>query len=91
MDVNGRALGHDDTNATMGNSSLGAITTTLTLNVLPSNDPNAMLGPAGRQISSSDIDLNVLRITIRTTYGSGPNDFIQLDGYRTRYAPRFVP
>ena len=91
VDVNGRALGRDSGDAVMGNSSLGAITTTVALNVLPAGDPNAMLGPAGNQISSSADDLRVLRITIKTTYGSGPNDFIQLDGYRTRYAPQFVP
>jgi MSHA pilin protein MshD len=91
VDVNGRALGRDDLDATMGNSSLGAITTTLTLNVLPAGDTNAMLGPAGKQIASSANDLNVLRITVTTRYGSGDNDVIQLDGYRTRYAPRFVP
>lgn len=91
VDVNGRALGRDDANAIMGNSSLGAITTTVALNVLPAGDTNAMLGPVGKQIASSATDLKVLRITITTTYGSGPNDFIQLDGYRTRYAPRFVP
>ena len=91
VDVNGRALGRDNLNATMGNSSLGAITTTVALNVLPTGDTNAMLGPVGSQIASSAIVLRVLRITVTTTYGSGPNDFIQLDGYRTRYAPRFVP
>lgn len=91
VDVNGRALGRDDVNATMGNSSLSAITTTVELNVLPAGDANAMLGPAGKQIFSSADDLRVLRITIKTTYGAGPNDFIQLDGYRTRYAPQFVP
>ncbi|HWW69813.1 MAG TPA: type II secretion system protein [Duganella sp.] len=83
-DVNGRALGQDENLNTMGNSSLGAITTTVTLNLLA---PAGALGPNGRQIVSTAINLQALRITIVTRYGNGPNDFIQLDGYRTRYAP----
>lgn len=87
VDVNGRALGRDQSLATMGNSSLGAIVTTVELNVL--SGASSALGPAGQQISSDANNLNVMRITVRTVYGTGPNDSIQLDGYRTRYAPGF--
>ena len=83
-DVNGNALGLD----VMGNNSLGPITTTVELNVLgPAGSPNGngALGPTGRNIVSAANDLQVLRITIVTTYGPGAT--IQLDGYRTRYAP----
>lgn len=89
-DVNGRALGQDENLNTMGNSSLGPITTTVTLNLLGpvgTPGPNGALGPNGRQIVSTTNNLQALRITIVTKYGNGPNDFIQLDGYRTRYAP----
>ncbi|MEV4781006.1 type II secretion system protein [Burkholderia sp. LMU1-1-1.1] len=87
-DVNGRALGRDQNLNTMGNSSLGPITTTVELNVLgPAGSPNGngALGPNGRNIVSAANNLQVLKITIRTTYG--PGEIIQLDGYRTRYAP----
>ena len=83
-DVNDNALGLD----VMGNNSLGPITTTVELNVLgPAGSPNGngALGPAGRDIVSTANNLQVLRITIVTTYGPGAT--IQLDGYRTRYAP----
>ena len=83
-DVNGNALGLD----VMGNNSLGPITTTVQLDVLgPAGSPNGngALGPTGRNIVSAANDLQVLRITIVTTYGPGAT--IQLDGYRTRYAP----
>ncbi|USX24602.1 type II secretion system GspH family protein [Oxalobacteraceae bacterium OTU3CINTB1] len=87
-DVNGRALGQDQNLNTMGNSSLGPITTTVEINVLgPAGSPNGngALGPNGRNIVSTANNLQVLKITIRTTYG--PGETIQLDGYRTRYAP----
>jgi MSHA pilin protein MshD len=84
LDVNGRALGQDRNLKTMGNGSLSGITTTVTLNVL---DAANALGPPGRTIVSAPNDLLALRITIITRYGPGNNDFIQLDGYRTRYAP----
>ena len=82
-DVNGRALGQDQNLNTMGNASLGGITTTVTLNLV---GPAAALGPNGRAIVSTANNLVALHITIITRYG-GPNDFIRLDGYRTRYAP----
>ncbi|CAN7468732.1 type IV pilus modification PilV family protein [Duganella sp. LjRoot269] len=87
-DINGRPLGQDASATTLGNSSMSGITTTMTLNYVPA------LGPAGRVISSdasSNDAMRALRITIRTTYGTGPNDFIELDGYRTRYAPNYLP
>lgn len=39
-------------------------------------------------IASSSADPEVLRIAVTVTYGS---DSITLEGYRTRYAPNFVP
>ena len=87
-DVNGRPLGQDASATTLGNSSMSGITTTVALNYVPA------LGPAGRVISSdpsSNDAMRALRITVRTTYGTGPNDFIELDGYRTRYAPNYLP
>jgi MSHA pilin protein MshD len=82
-DVNGRALGQDQNLNTMGNASLDGITTTVTLNLVGP----AELGPNGRAIVSAANNLVAVRITIITRYGNGANDFIQLDGYRTRYAP----
>lgn len=94
-DVNGRRLGQDAALNTLGNGTLAGITTTVTLSTLSAGAPPASgllpLGPAGRAIASSANALNVLRISIITTYGSGANDFIQLDGYRTRYAPTYLP
>jgi MSHA pilin protein MshD len=84
-DVNGRPLGRDASSATLGNSTMSGITTTVTLNYVPA------LGPAGRVISSAAGAMTALRITVTTTYGSGANDVIVLDGYRTRYAPNYVP
>ena len=90
QDVNGRALGVDKDSKTMGNSSLAGITTTVTLNLL---GPGAELGPAGAspfgndgfRVGSVADNLEALQITVITQYG--PNEFIRLDGYRTRYAP----
>jgi MSHA pilin protein MshD len=79
-DVNGRPLGQIGTGA----SAVSAITSTVALNVL--DTANALNG-----ITSTAADLRVLRITIKTVYGTGPNDVIQLDGYRSRYAPTYVP
>jgi MSHA pilin protein MshD len=86
-DINGRALGLDAAANQMGNSSLGPITTTVTLNLVPAGAP---LGPTtgtnNLRIQSTANALEVLQITIITRYG-GPTDVIRLDGYRTRYAP----
>jgi MSHA pilin protein MshD len=51
------------------------------------------LGPGGNTIASDNTALNnnVLRITVRLNYGSGTDDNIVLEGYRTRYAPNAVP
>lgn len=90
LDVNGRALGADKDSKTMGNSSLAGITTTVTLNLL---GPGAELGPNGAspfgndgfRVGSVANNLEALQITVITQYGT--NEFIRLDGYRTRYAP----
>ncbi|SEN91470.1 MSHA pilin protein MshD [Duganella sp. CF517] len=85
-DVNLRALGRDAALNQMGNSSLGPITTTVTLNLVPAGAPlGPTAGPANLRIDSAT-SLEVLQITIITRYG-GPNDVIRLDGFRTRYAP----
>lgn len=86
-DVAGNALGVNGSGNQLGNSAMSGITTTVMLNA----DPN--LGPGGSTIPSTvnAASLNVLRITITTTYGTGPNDSITLDGYRTRYAPTYTP
>ncbi|MFS2135065.1 type IV pilus modification PilV family protein [Duganella sp. Dugasp56] len=89
LDINGRPLGQDASLNTMGNASLAGITTTVTLNDLSAS--GASLGPGGLDITSTNANLNALRITITTRYGTGVNDVIQLDGYRTRYAPNFIP
>lgn len=79
-DVNGRALGQFG----VADSALSGIKSTVALNVLDA--ANSLNG-----LTSTAADLRVLRITIKTVYGSGPNDRIELDGYRTRYAPTYVP
>lgn len=89
LDVNGRALGTNQGGATIGNVALGAITTTVTLRYV---DAAAVLGPANATgITSQDTDIRALRITLRTTYGAGANDYVELDAYRTRYAPNLLP
>jgi MSHA pilin protein MshD len=90
VDVSGRPLGVYANAVNVGNSSLGGITSTVTLNVLDGSASNGALGPAGHQIVSAAANLTVLRITIRTTYGAN-GEFIELDGYRTRYAPTYIP
>ncbi|MYM67634.1 type II secretion system protein [Pseudoduganella sp. FT55W] len=94
-DINGRPLGQNAGLATIGNASLSGITTTVTLNFLVYNsDPNfnSALGPDDvRRITSQENDIRGLHITVRTAYGGGPNDFVELDAYRTRYAPKLLP
>ncbi|MHA4871178.1 type IV pilus modification PilV family protein [Duganella sp. PWIR1] len=89
VDINGVPLGRDAGLNTIGNASLGGITSTVTLRYLPTAAEG--LGPAANQIRSSALEVRALRITIRTTYGTGNNDFVELDAYRTRYAPTVTP
>jgi len=51
------------------------------------------LGPTGNTITSDNtaLNMNALRVTVRVNYGSGTDDNIVLEGYRTRYAPIAVP
>ncbi len=92
LDVSDRPLGQGATLTPTGNSSLSGITTTVTLNLLSGAN---RLGPAGVSpigtdgflIGSTPTNLEVLRITITTTYGTDRGDVVTLDGYRTRYAP----
>lgn len=80
-DVSGNPLGVNAAGGTLGNVALSGITATLTL-----NDANqALLGLAP---STGPADLNALLITITVTYGTGPNDAVVLQGYRSRYAPQ---
>jgi MSHA pilin protein MshD len=73
---------------------LSGFTVTVALDGVPAAAP---LGPptgAANLRISSDItaaNLRVLHITIKVVYGAGANDFVTLDGYRTRYAPNSVP
>jgi len=88
LDINGRPLGQDASLNKIGNASLSGITTTVTLSYVP---PGSGLGPGAQAITSSAGAMNVLKITIKTTYGTGANEYVQLDGYRTRYAPNYLP
>lgn len=76
-DVAGNALGANAVGGLLANSSMAGITTTLSLTRLP-------LGPDASPVPEAD----ALLITITVTYGSGPNDVITLQGYRSRYEPR---
>jgi MSHA pilin protein MshD len=94
VDVNGRALGVNQTGGTIGNVSLAGMISTVTLRYLvadPDSTKDSRLGPSGRAIASDPNDIRALRITLRTTYGTGANDFVELDAYRTRYAPKYLP
>ena len=54
---------------------------TLTLNADALGNPSIA--------SSSNVNSQeVLRATVRVTYGTGAKDYIELDAYRTRYAPQ---
>jgi len=83
-DANGTALG------------LSGFTVTVALNVVPVATP---LGTVALPVTSSfsAANMNALRITIKVVYGSGanaasdPNQYVELDGYRTRYAPNSLP
>jgi len=86
-DINGRAFGTDGTGATMGNTALAPIRSTVRLAYVSAQDA---LGPAGAPVASSAGALDVLHITVTTTYG-GAADVVRLDGYRTRYAPTLLP
>ncbi|WP_373991981.1 prepilin-type N-terminal cleavage/methylation domain-containing protein [Duganella sp. BuS-21] len=89
VDISGVPLGRDAGLNTVGNATLGGITSTVTLRYMPAVADG--LGPAGASlIRSSATQVRALRITIRTTYGS-VNEFVELDAYRTRYAPTVTP
>ncbi|TFW22392.1 prepilin-type N-terminal cleavage/methylation domain-containing protein [Duganella callida] len=80
-DVAGNPLGANAAGATLGNASLSGFTTTLTL-----NEANAFVGSTQAVAGAPDIDAFLLTIAVR--YGTGPNDVVTLEGYRTRYAPQ---
>lgn len=86
-DVTGNPLG-----AGVAGNSLAGITTTLALTPLSLGPPGAPA--ANRVVAASNVsarNMEALLITITVTYGTGPNDVIQLDGFRTRYAPNYTP
>ncbi|MGV7207473.1 prepilin-type N-terminal cleavage/methylation domain-containing protein [Oxalobacteraceae bacterium A2-2] len=80
----------DASGAVLGGGALAGYTVTVSVDAPPGNRP---LGPAGRAITGTTLpaSMNILLITVRVAYGGGANDFVALDGYRTRYAPRSVP
>jgi MSHA pilin protein MshD len=85
-DVAGNVLGNGAGNAMSG------FVTTLALTPV-SLGPGTPSPASGVQTVTSDntaLGMNVLQIRITVNYG-GPNDVIQLDGYRTRYAPDYTP
>ncbi|MRW93583.1 type II secretion system protein [Duganella sp. FT80W] len=84
-DVAGNALGVNAVGGKLGNVSMSGITTTLSISKV--NPANA-LGTGTALSSSTEDGMAILQITLVVTYGSGANDFVRLDGYRTRYAPR---
>nr|WP_315398980.1 type II secretion system protein [uncultured Duganella sp.] len=87
VDVNGRPMGQDQAGNRVGNNSLAGITTTVTLSLLGNGQVlGPAAGPANLRIQPAANALEVLRITIDTTYG--PGQVIRLEGFRTRYAPR---
>ena len=88
-DVAGNPLG----NGVAGNS-LAGITTTLALTPLSLGPPPNPPPQANRIVAASNVaarNMEALLITITVTYGAGPNDVVQLDGFRTRYAPNYTP
>jgi MSHA pilin protein MshD len=87
-DINGVALGVNSAGTTLGNTSLAPFRSTVTLNYVDAQNP---LGAGAGAVTSSAAALNALQITIVTSYGSGANDVVRLDGYRTRYAPTYLP
>jgi MSHA pilin protein MshD len=52
-----------------------------TLTITPTDSLNDITSTA------TPATTNVLRISVKVNYGTGPDDFLVLDGYRTRYAP----
>jgi MSHA pilin protein MshD len=87
MFLNGAGQLSDVTGTALG---LNGFTVTVALDTLLAT---AALGPSGLQVSSDTTasNLKALRITVKVVYGAGANDFVTLDGYRTRYAPNSVP
>lgn len=70
-----------------GSSVLSGFTATLTIS------PVALLGPAALPVTSTTAPatMEALLLTINVSYGTGANEFVRLDGYRTRYAPNHLP
>lgn len=98
-DAAGSALATNLTGGNLGNNTLSNFTTTLMLSAMPaatdalglSNAAGTTLKGAAITSTTAPATMNAVRITITTTYGTGANDFVQLDGYRTRYAPNSIP
>lgn len=72
LDAAGNVLAGDATHLPAYSATL-TITPTDTLNDITS--------------TATPATTNVLRISVKVNYGTGPDDFLVLDGYRARYAP----
>lgn len=62
---------------------------TVTINANIASGAGNQLGPSLGAVTSTDTaaGMNALLITVRVEYGGGAGDYVQLDTYRTRYAP----
>lgn len=73
----------------------GGFSATLTIDAVPANINGSLtaLGPANLLLSSTraPAGMELLRITVVVSFGNGARDFVTLDGYRSRYAPRSLP
>ena len=51
------------------------------------------IGPAGSTIVSTTAPATteILKLTVKVTYGTGASDFVTIDGYRFRFAPNSTP
>ncbi len=70
--------------------NVAGFTASVTMNVPGAAAP---LGPAALPVNGNALaaNMNAVRITVAVSYGTGPNDNVTLDGYRTRYAPTSYP
>ncbi|MES2150471.1 MAG: type II secretion system protein [Pseudomonadota bacterium] len=96
----GNSRPYDNVNDYVNSSThVGSYTTDANGGSFPSNyvatvsiKTESGLGPSGGVIMSDNTpaNMNALRIKVRVTYPPN-NDFVELDGYRTRYAPNSLP
>ncbi|NRR31869.1 prepilin-type N-terminal cleavage/methylation domain-containing protein [Oxalobacteraceae bacterium] len=74
-----------------GSSALSGFTVTLAINPVVSLGPAAAAGITPVTSTAAPATMEALLLTVNVSYGSGTNDFVRLDGYRTRYAPNHLP